>query len=143
MEKHLKSIFLVDDDALFLKSIEIEFAHTGGYLVRTFLTGEDCFEALGNCPDIIILDYHLNSFNPTAMNGILVLDKIKLVCPSSLVIMLSSQDSIEIAVDCMRHHALDYVVKSPTAFLHLHKIIEDNWRYKKLEKTVDWYKERI
>lgn len=143
MDTQIKSIFLVDDDALFLKSIEIEFAHAGGYLVRTFLTGEECIQSLEVCPDIIILDYHLNGFNTSAMNGIFTLDKIKSFCPSSLVIMLSSQDKIEIAVDCLRHHALDYVVKSPTAFLHLHKIIGDNWRYKKLEKTVDWYKERI
>jgi two-component system, OmpR family, response regulator len=143
MEKKLKSIFLVDDDALFLKSIEIEFAHIGGYLVRTFQTGEECVNSLDVCPDIIILDYHLNGINKSAMNGIMVLDKIRSICSSSLVIMLSSQDKIEVAVDCMKHHALDYVVKSPTAFLRLHKIIGDNSRFKNLEKTVDWYKERI
>ncbi|MFM9986696.1 MAG: response regulator [Flavobacteriales bacterium] len=143
MDELLKTIFLVDDDALFLKSIEIEFAHMGGYLVRTFQTGEECLKSLEVCPDIIILDYHLNGINKAAMNGIMVLDKVKSVCPASLVIMLSSQDKIEVAVDCMHHYALDYVVKSPTAFLRLHKIIGDNSRYKKLEKTVDWYKERI
>ncbi len=143
MSSQLKSIFLVDDDLLFLKSIEIEFAHTGEYLVQTFQTGEDCIAALNVCPDIIILDYHLNGLHPLAMNGIAVLDHVKQICPISLVIMLSSQDKLEVAVDCMRHHALDYVVKSPTAFLRLHKIIGDNWRYRKLTKTVDWYKERI
>lgn len=143
MTNRLRTIFLVDDDALFLKSIEIEFAHTGGYLVRTFQSGEDCIRSLEICPDIIILDYHLDGLNKTAMNGILVLDQIKLVCPASFVIMLSSQDKIEVAVDCMHHHALDYVIKSPTAFLRLHKIIEDNWQFKKLENTVNWYKERV
>lgn len=142
MSTDLRTIFLVDDDALFLKSIEIEFAHEGGYLVRTFQTGEDCIRSLDVCPDIIILDYHLDGISKTAMNGILVLDKIKIACPFSLVIMLSSQDKIEVAVDCMRHQALDYVIKSPTAFLRLHKIIADNWQYRKLEKTVNWYKDR-
>ena len=129
----LNTIFLVDDDILFLKSIEIEFAHIDGYLVRTFQTGEECIGALVVCPDIVILDYHLNGLNPLAMNGIMVLDHVKRVCPSSLVIMLSQQDKIEVAVDCMRHNALDYVVKSPTAFLRLHKIIEDNWQHKKIK----------
>lgn len=50
------------------------------------------------------------------MNGLNTLDIIKQRNADIAVIMLSSQDSIEIAINCMHHLAMDYVVKSETAF---------------------------
>jgi len=77
------------------------------------------------------------------MNGIQTLDKIKAFNPDIPVVMLSSQDKIEVAVDCMRHRALDYVVKSETAFLRLQKIITMLSKYQKMEKELSWYMERM
>jgi two-component system OmpR family response regulator len=68
-------LFLVDDDALFLKSLEIEFHHHTDFTVETFATGELCVENLSHNPDVIILDYHLNGVDKNAMNGIETLDK--------------------------------------------------------------------
>jgi DNA-binding NtrC family response regulator len=59
------------------------------------------------------------------------------------VVMLSSQDKIEVAVNCMHHKAYDYVVKSETAFMRLQKIIETIKRYRKVEKQLSWYMERM
>ncbi len=56
-------IFLVDDDALYLKSLEIEFTENTGSTIRTFSTGEDCIEKISENPDIINLDYHLYGIN--------------------------------------------------------------------------------
>jgi len=77
------------------------------------------------------------------MNGIQTLDRIKAFDVDLPVVMLSSQDKIEVAVDCMHHHALDYVVKSETAFLRLKKIITVLSRYNKMEKELNWYMERM
>ena len=60
------------------------------------------------------------------MNGIETLDKIRSLNPFIPVIMLSSQDKIEVAVDCMKHKAFDYVVKSETAFIRLQMDITYN-----------------
>ena len=57
--------------------------------------------------------------------------------------MLSSQDSIDVAVKCMHHKAYDYVIKSETAFVRLQKNVTDIIKLQKLEKTVDWYMERM
>ena len=137
------NIFLVDDDALFLKSMEIEFLKHGDFSIETFATGEKCLKQLKKNPDVIILDYHLNGIEATAMNGIETLDKIKAAQPDTPVIMLSSQDKIEVAVDCMHHKAIDYVVKSETAFMRLQKIITTIFSYKKMEKTLNWYMDRM
>ena len=134
---------MVDDDALFLKSLEIKFLNKTDFLVETFATGELCVERLCRKPDIIILDYHLDGIDENAMNGMETLDKIKACNQKFPVIMLSSQDKIDVAIDCMHHKATDYVVKSETAFVRLQAIIENIFRYQKMEKELSWYMDRM
>ena len=136
-------LFLVDDDAVFLKSLEIEFLQNADFDIETFATGELCMENISHSPDVIILDYHLDGIDKNAMNGMKTLDKIKTYNQDIPVIMLSSQDKIEVAINCMHHRAFDYVVKSETAFMRLRKIITTLFRYKKMEKELNWYMERM
>lgn len=136
-------LFLVDDDVVFLKSLEIEFLENGVFEIETFTTGELCIAHLSHCPDVIILDYLLDGVEKDSMNGIQTLDEIKAFDSNIPVIILSAQDKIEVAVDCMHHKALDYVVKSETAFIRLQKIITNIFMYRKLEKELIWYMERM
>ncbi|MDZ4845438.1 MAG: response regulator [Chitinophagales bacterium] len=136
-------LFLVDDDAVFLKSLEIDFLQFPEFTVETYSTGELCLKNLASQPDVIILDYQLDGIDKTAMNGIETLDRIKALNPEIPVIMLSSQDKIEVAVNCMHHKASDYVVKSETAFTRLQVIIPAIFRYQKMEKELRWYMERM
>jgi len=136
-------IFLVDDDALFLKSLEIEFLANADFIIETYPTGELCVANLSHHPDVIILDYHLDGIDKNAMNGIETLDKIKAFNLQIPVVMLSSQDKIEVAVNCMRHSAFDYVVKSETAFMRLKKNIIAILNHQKMERQLNWYMERM
>lgn len=136
-------LFLVDDDAVFLKSLAIEFLHHGDFDIETFPTGERCIENLANNPDVIILDYHLDGIEKNAMNGMQTLNKIKAYNSDIPVIILSSQDKIDVAINCMHHKASDYVVKSETAFTRLKQIITTVLNYKKIEKQLNWYMDRM
>jgi DNA-binding NtrC family response regulator len=142
IEKKIK-LFLVDDDALFLKSLEIEFLEHADFDIETFATGELCMAGIASGPDVVILDYFLDGIDKNAMNGIETLDKIKAYNPDIPVVMLSSQDKIDVAVECLHHRAVDYVVKSETAFIRLQKIITTIFHHKKLEKELNWYMERM
>ena len=143
MKNEKIKLFLVDDDILFLKSLEIDFLERADFCIETYVTGELCLENLSHKPDIIVLDYFLDSVDKTAMNGIDTLDKIKALNPDIPVIMLSSQDKIDVAIECMHHSAFDYVVKSETAFMRLQKIITNIFKYQKLEKELSWYMDRM
>lgn len=143
MNKGKIKLFLVDDDAVFLKSLEIEFLDHADFVIETYAKGELCIQHLDHFPDVIILDYHLNGIDKLAMNGLDTLDQIKLVNPDIPVVMLSSQDKIEVAISCMHHRAFDYVVKSETAFIRLQKILTSIFKYKKMEKELKWYMERM
>ena len=143
MNKEKVKLFLVDDDALFLKSLEIEFLQHADFEIETYPTGELCMQNMSHSPDVIILDYQLDGIDKNAMNGIKTLDQIKAYNQDIPVIMLSSQDKIDVAVNCMHHRAFDYVVKSETAFMRLQKIITTIFTYKKMEKDLKWYMERM
>ena len=136
-------IFLVDDDVVFLKSLEIDFLESGDFELETFVTGELCIRHLSHRPDVIILDYLLDGIDKNSMNGIETLDQIKAFDAEMPVVILSAQDKIEVAVDCMHHKALDYVVKSETAFIRLQKIITSIFQYRKMQKELIWYMERM
>lgn len=136
-------LFLVDDDALFLKSLELEFMDLADFTIRTFPTGELCLKSLEEGPHVVILDYQLDGIDKDAMNGIQTLDKIKEFDPQIPVIMLSSQDKIDVAINCMHHKAVDYVVKSETAFTRLKNIITVVLHYQKVEKELNWYMQKM
>jgi DNA-binding NtrC family response regulator len=133
----------VDDDVMYLKMIEIEFLQYPDFKLETYATGEICIENLSHEPDLIILDYHLDEVEKHAMDGIQTLDKIKEINPGIPVVMLSAQDKIEVAINCIHHKAFDYIVKSETAFLRLQKVISAILDHQKLEESLEWYMERM
>lgn len=141
--KNKIKLFLVDDDAVFMKLLEIEFLENADFEIETFAKGELCIKNLSHNPDLIILDYHLDGIDRDAINGLDTLDKIKTFNPDIPVVMLSSQDRIDVAINCMHHKATDYLVKSETAFMRLQKIIDTIFQYKKMEKQLNWYMERM
>ncbi len=143
MKSNKIMIFLVDDDAVFLKTLAAEFLHHADFSIETYLSGELCIQNLSQQPNVIILDYHLDGIDKNAINGIETLDKIKAINADIPVVMLSSQDKINVAVSCMHHKAFDYVVKSETAFLRLQKIITSIFEFKKMEKELHWYMDRM
>ena len=138
-----KLIFLVDDDAVHLRLLEIEFLQQSDYTIETFKSGELCIDALDKQPDIIVLDYMLDGIEKNAMNGIQVLDIIKRTNASIPVVMLSSQDKIDVAINCMHHKAFDYVVKSETAFMKLTSIFSHIFNVQQLESNLNWYKSKM
>jgi DNA-binding NarL/FixJ family response regulator len=137
--KNKIKIFLVDDDVVFIQLLKIEFLQHADLVIETHATGELCINHLYQDPDIIILDYCLNGINNTAMNGLETLDKIKAFNPDIPVVMLSGQNKIEIAINCIHHRALNYVVKKDSAFFRLQNIISSIFQFNKMHKQLNWY----
>ena len=138
-----KKIVLVDDDTVFLKMLEANLMEHDTFEIETYPTGEQFLETISNSIDLVILDFHLNGINHKAMNGLETLAKIKAFSAEIPVIMLSSQDKIEVAIDCMHNGAIDYIVKSETAFFRVNQSINKLFEFKKIEKELSWYMKRM
>lgn len=119
-------IFLVDDDPLYLKALEYSISSNMGSLaISTFQTGEACLHSMKLKPSIVILDYHLNAEIPYAWNGVTILKHIKKISPRTKIIMVSSQDSLNVAIDCMEKGAHDYVSKSRASLIRINNIVKN------------------
>lgn len=120
-----KSVFLVDDDNMFLTMLTDHLEASGRYNVSTFTTGEACMEQLGKKPDVIVLDYYLDSAVPGALNGMEILQRIKSVDPDLKVVMLSSQEHYGIALQTIAKGALYYVIKDNQAFGEIEHLLSE------------------
>lgn len=120
----LKKIFVVDDDEMLRTLVKDYLSGNPKYQVRTFPTGEDCLHHLGEKPDVVILDYYLNSIVQDARTGMQILQEIKKIDSSIKVIMLSSLDQYGKALQTISGGAMEYVVKDEQAFNRIGKILE-------------------
>ena len=68
-------------------------------------------------PDLILLDYNLDSYKPNMMNGLLFLKEMKRNGLKIPVIILSGQREKAISVALLKLDAVDYVSKNDDDFL--------------------------
>lgn len=120
-----KNIFIVDDDNFFGQMLKEHLNKKGGRNVSVFLTGEDCLNNLDEGPNLVILDYNLDSVVKYAANGLKILQLIREKNQLLPVIMLSNQDQYSIALQTIQHGALQYVIKDEDAFENVDRILED------------------
>lgn len=124
MEKKF-NIILVDDDFIFLEMLKESLIDNQDYNIIAFQSGEDCLKQMHLNPDVIVLDYFLNSENPNAKNGLEILKEIHKINPKSKVIILSGQEDGNLVYDFVRENATNYVVKDDNAFENVKKAIEN------------------
>jgi CheY-like chemotaxis protein len=84
-----KLIFMVDDDKVILNLLEYVFQSKNGYIIKTFLSGEECLENMDQKPDLVVLDSLLNGKDHAAMDGLETLKKLLQKNKNLPVIILS------------------------------------------------------
>ncbi|MDZ4757002.1 MAG: response regulator [Bacteroidota bacterium] len=120
-----KKIFIVDDDPMFSIMLSDYLEEKALYDITIFGTGEECIKQIYDNPDFVILDYNLNSFESTAMNGMQILERIKKINSNLQVIILSSQEKYGIASECIMKGANYYIIKDTSSFEEIGRLLED------------------
>lgn len=135
MRNNKITVFLVDDDDMYLKTASHNLGQNKSFVLKTFTTGEAMLEAArSKMPDVVVLDYFLDSEKEDAMSGIKVLQEFKKLKGEAEVIMLSGQEDIEVAVNSVKYGAFDYVVKNKSAIIRVQNDIK---RIQKAKKAAD------
>ena len=118
-------IYIVDDDPLFCKALEMFLRSTYPALdLVSFSNGEACLHELHKRPDLILLDYKLDSEFGYAWDGMQILNRISSLDPGLPVVILSSCENAEVAMDFISNGAVDYVVKNEKTFPHVRDLLE-------------------
>ncbi len=73
---------------------------------------EESLMANSETPQLIILNYNLNNILPSAMDGEKGIQLYKRIYPDSKIIVFSSQDSLEKAMQLLDVGADEYVIKT-------------------------------
>ena len=99
-------ILVVDDEKLIRWSIS-ERLQRDGYQVESAESGEEALEKLGGTPpDVMLLDVKL-----TGIDGVQTLQRALALHPDLSVLMMSAHSTVDVAVEAMKHGAIDFLVK--------------------------------
>ena len=111
-----KKIFIVDDDEMLTEVLSDYLTREVNHDISIYHTGEELLKHVFEKPDVIILDFYLNTVNKDAANGLEILDAIQGHLEGTRVIMLSSQESYVTATKTIQKGALQYIIKGEDAF---------------------------
>jgi DNA-binding NtrC family response regulator len=104
--------------------------------ISIYTSGEEALDKIYETQDLVIVDYHLDSDNPDAMNGVQLLKKLKERYPNVQVIFLSGQEKAEVAANTMKYGAYDYIVKNDNAFNRLEIVFKNVFGESSLKKNL-------
>lgn len=132
--KKLESIIIVEDSAVQRSMIKDHLAKYPGLKIMEYSSGNACVKELilGNVkqPDLILMDYFLDSNFSGSADGLDSLAKIKEICPDTSVIMHTSVDNEKIIELARKKGALDYIVKGRTGFDELDSVLKKHFSLK-------------
>jgi len=101
-------IYVVEDNLVYNRMV-CEYLKKQNYTrVKSFVSGNECIKAVmnGENPNIVIQDYFLDD-----LNGIDVLKAVKAKYKEAEFIFLTSNENIEVAIDCIAYGVHDYILK--------------------------------
>jgi DNA-binding NtrC family response regulator len=111
-------VLVVDDEKLIRWSVT-ERLQRDGYDVQSAESGEQALEMLAATPpDLMLLDVRL-----PGIDGVETLQRALSLHPELAVLMMSAHSTVDIAVDAMKHGAVDFLVK-PFPFQALDAAVE-------------------
>lgn len=137
-----KLIYLIDDNELFASTVSNGLKTQLNADVRVFSTGEEMLENLDSKPDVIILDFQLDSQVKTAKDGGEILKELMAIDPDLNVIMLTSMEDLKSAVNLLKKGAVDYILKDEVFFDNLLNSIKNVFEIKDLKNEIAELKEK-
>ncbi len=102
------NLFIVDDNPIVVKGLYNYLDHLFGSTlnISTFNSGATALKEMTSTTHIVILDYHLEK-----EDGNEVLARMKKKYPLTKVIMLTSNETISVAIESFRNGASEFIIK--------------------------------
>lgn len=119
-------IFIVEDNPVYAKTLQsfIKSSFPNNIEVKIFPVGETCLLELQRNPDVVIIDYFLDSKYDDAQTGLEIIKKIRIQKPEMNIIVLSSQNEIDVILESVKIYDCSYVKKDEQAFDKIEEIIK-------------------
>ena len=120
-------IFIVEDNPAYANTLELFIKSTFPSVkeVKVFPVGETCLLELNKNPDLIIIDYFLDTKYYDAESGLEIIRKIRIQKPEMNIVVLSSQKDIDVALESVKKYYCSYVQKDEQACARIEEIINE------------------
>jgi len=121
-EKRKVRVLVADDEGHIRSLINLILTSLGAEVVAEASDGEQALRLYKeHRPDMAILD-----INMPKLDGISVLKEVMALEPKTLVVMLTSLNSLDTAKECIENGAWNYILKNTTAE-ELNKALRETW----------------
>jgi DNA-binding NtrC family response regulator len=128
----MRSILIVDDDALIRKTLAAHLAKQG-FDVRTAEDGESGLTAAADFnPDVVLCDIRLPD-----IDGLEVLQRLKGSGSPAAVVIMTAYDDMKTTVEAVKHGAFEYLVK-PLDYVALDLTVDKAFQVRALEERVSY-----
>ncbi len=139
-------LLIVDDDRSFLGALER--ALRANFSVSTAAGETDALQAFAEGPDIVLLDIRLNENDPQNRTGVELLKRFLAVRAGIPIVMTSAYGDMEIAVECMRLGASDFIDKAdlfanPSGLNELRQRLNSALERARLSRKVEQLEEQL
>ncbi len=118
----MKNLVLVEDDQLFVETINFHFSKE--YKIQSFQSAEGYLNHLSSTvkePDVIVLDYTL-----PGIPGFELFQKLKPQFKSAHFVVLSSNDDGSLLLEMIQGGLRDYVIKDDEFIQGLNLVLKDD-----------------
>jgi two-component system response regulator AtoC len=110
LKTKLYKIFSVEDDSIYRRLIQHRISMNNDIDIESFADGNSLLQNIYKKPHVLILDLNLPD-----LGGIEVVNTFKEKLPDCLIIVLSSQDKVELVVNTLKSGVYDYILKDDYA----------------------------
>lgn len=122
MNKRKVTVLIAEDEAHIRGLINLVVISLGAQVVAEAEDGEQAVNLYQKYrPDMVILD-----INMPKLDGIAVLKRIMTINPRTLVVMLTSLNTLDVVAECLDNGAWNYLLKNTTAG-ELRGAISETW----------------
>jgi response regulator of citrate/malate metabolism len=128
--KKLESVYIVEDSPAEMEMTKDYFSKYPEIQIKGFINGDECLKEIvvsGVSPDMILVDYFLDSQVSSSKDGLEILVKLKELCPNASIIMHTSVDNERVIELARKKGAFNYVVKGASGYEKLDRIIEQQF----------------
>ena len=124
-------IFIIEDNVAYAKTIS-EYLSANFFEVKevkNFTVGETCLLEIDKNPDIIIIDYFLDSKYSDAETGLEIVKQIRKKKPKIPIILLSSQQEVQVIKDAITKYNCRYIKKDKDFLTKVAEIIKEIYKH--------------
>jgi len=110
-KKQAFKVFVLEDNKMFLESLKFSLGKSmeDNVEVTTFSESNSLIKGLTFSPNVLVMDYHLD--DDSVIEGIELVKYVRTHHPTTQIIVLTSEDKVQTALECYKEGVSNYIKK--------------------------------